>query len=330
METRSASRKKHERELSHVDEKAPKKAKKIATEAPQKKTKETKKEKGKKDTKHATRDDKPILHEASILERGHIYFFYRPKVEHEEAHNIDDVQRLYMILRPEHKTGKNRMLLLAAKKLPDHARHWAFVELATDNIEDITNKLGPFEYSTKTLGERHVQGARPCGCGVYSIVHHLEGIYKSSTHTHLAYVLEVPSSLGPVQHGFHIEREAEFIITVKNPKSSSTGQGLRNKERVEYPKELQDKFGDKKFIPVEPASLMDYNGAELILIGAKDSVVDLGKVGEELEERAEKEEKKNDKKGDHGCNLAEEQVFHKMHMHHKDHPAEPLMEGTWE
>ena len=34
------------------------------------------------------------------IERGHIYFFYRPKVELEEAHSLDDVQRFYMLLIP--------------------------------------------------------------------------------------------------------------------------------------------------------------------------------------------------------------------------------------
>lgn len=36
-----------------------------------------------------------------IQERGEILFFYRPKVEREEAHSADDVQRLYIVLRPE-------------------------------------------------------------------------------------------------------------------------------------------------------------------------------------------------------------------------------------
>ncbi|KAF3955543.1 hypothetical protein CMV_019246 [Castanea mollissima] len=30
-----------------------------------------------------------------IQERGEIFFFYRPKVDKEEAHSADDVQRLY-------------------------------------------------------------------------------------------------------------------------------------------------------------------------------------------------------------------------------------------
>jgi hypothetical protein len=35
-----------------------------------------------------------------VIERGHIYFFYRPKVEHEEAHDLDDVQRFSILLVP--------------------------------------------------------------------------------------------------------------------------------------------------------------------------------------------------------------------------------------
>ncbi|CAI9091425.1 OLC1v1026458C1 [Oldenlandia corymbosa var. corymbosa] len=36
-----------------------------------------------------------------ILERGEIFFFYRPKVTKKEAHSPADVQRLYVVLRPE-------------------------------------------------------------------------------------------------------------------------------------------------------------------------------------------------------------------------------------
>ncbi|XP_075657643.1 uncharacterized protein LOC142627649 [Castanea sativa] len=39
--------------------------------------------------------------QVEIQERGEIFFFYRPKVDKEEAHSADDVQRLYIVLRPE-------------------------------------------------------------------------------------------------------------------------------------------------------------------------------------------------------------------------------------
>lgn len=37
----------------------------------------------------------------AVLERGHVYFFYRPRVEMVEAHAMADVQRLYMLIVPQ-------------------------------------------------------------------------------------------------------------------------------------------------------------------------------------------------------------------------------------
>jgi hypothetical protein len=36
-----------------------------------------------------------------MQEKGEVFFFYRPKVGKEEAHSPDDVQRMYVVLRPE-------------------------------------------------------------------------------------------------------------------------------------------------------------------------------------------------------------------------------------
>ena len=41
-----------------------------------------------------------VLSCAGVVEEGRIYFFYKPRVGVEEAHNIDEVQRVYMILAP--------------------------------------------------------------------------------------------------------------------------------------------------------------------------------------------------------------------------------------
>ncbi|OAX44456.1 hypothetical protein K503DRAFT_678863 [Rhizopogon vinicolor AM-OR11-026] len=37
---------------------------------------------------------------SGVIERGHIYFFHRPKVEHQEVHSIDDVRHLMILLVP--------------------------------------------------------------------------------------------------------------------------------------------------------------------------------------------------------------------------------------
>ncbi|KAI0660640.1 hypothetical protein C8Q70DRAFT_976983 [Cubamyces menziesii] len=53
-----------------------------------------------KENAPAKRHPAESMYQAGTIERGHIYFFYRPKVELEEAHSMDDVQRFYMLLVP--------------------------------------------------------------------------------------------------------------------------------------------------------------------------------------------------------------------------------------
>ncbi|KAI0778751.1 hypothetical protein BD413DRAFT_609321 [Trametes elegans] len=53
-----------------------------------------------KENAPAKRHPAESMYQAGTIERGHIYFFYRPKVELEEAHSLDDVQRFYMLLVP--------------------------------------------------------------------------------------------------------------------------------------------------------------------------------------------------------------------------------------
>jgi hypothetical protein len=35
-----------------------------------------------------------------ILKEGHMFFFYRPKVEVKESHSLADIQRLILVMRP--------------------------------------------------------------------------------------------------------------------------------------------------------------------------------------------------------------------------------------
>ncbi|CDO73062.1 hypothetical protein BN946_scf185007.g116 [Trametes cinnabarina] len=53
-----------------------------------------------KENAPAKRHPAESMYQAGTIERGHIYFFYRPKIELEEAHSLDDVQRFYMLLVP--------------------------------------------------------------------------------------------------------------------------------------------------------------------------------------------------------------------------------------
>lgn len=65
-----------------------------------------------------------------IQERGEIFFFYRPKVGKEEAHSADDVQRLYIVLRPE--SGERQV---EEKQSPDSGKEGSKKRQKTDSGE---------------------------------------------------------------------------------------------------------------------------------------------------------------------------------------------------
>lgn len=51
----------------------------------------------------------PHSPQVDILEKGEIFFFYRPKVETEHPTSVDDVQRMYTVFKPEHSKGKEEV-----------------------------------------------------------------------------------------------------------------------------------------------------------------------------------------------------------------------------
>lgn len=146
------------------------------------------------------------------LETGHIYFFYRPKVELSSATDddedssrpsgLEDVQRFYLLLVPFDAVSppsgtspakkKARLLVIGRKVLPGPRsgsdrkttnNHWGYVDDVGDLDEIVKEKLSPQQYETVTRGVRTLAGARPCGMGVYTIAKH-----RKSGYTHLAYV----------------------------------------------------------------------------------------------------------------------------------------------
>jgi hypothetical protein len=201
------------------------------------------------------------------LECGDIYFLYRPAVGVDEAHGFKDVRRLYILLKPS-GTDLYRLLIVGRKKLPapeEHDRFWAFVWRVFKDRAALNEELGYGEYQTKTRGVRKIPAARPAAEGIYTIVRHGE-------HTHLAYFLELPKHEGPVDHELNIKREASYIIAVKNPQTPSPpNAGLGPKQEAEFPKELQQKFRGRRFIPVDPSDFLNYQGAQIVLIGAREN-----------------------------------------------------------
>lgn len=248
-----------------------------------------------------------------ILEEGDIYFVYQPRVQHGAVKGLQDVQRFKFILHPGNR-NRYRVVVVGEKKMAEMTggsssarKNWSFVQTVARSTREIEREFADKKYETKTRGKRKKPAARPAGEGVYAIVRH-------DDHTHLVYALELPKKPGKVQHELDIEAEASYLVSVKNPeKSSPRRAGLSAGQKAEYPKRLQERFKDRRFIPVDPPDFLNYEGAELLLIGASED------LSEELGVRLEKENENR--------NTAE--IFKDLRMRRSEHPVKPLFEGEW-
>lgn len=251
--------------------------------------------------------------DADIIERGDVYFLYRPDVRPEgatdtDAHGMKDVERFYMIMKPE-GTKRFRMMVVGRKRLPDlgeHERIWGFVDKIARSTDEVEEELGRKTYETKTRGGRIQPAARPAGEGVYALV-------RQGRSVRLAYSLELPQRPGPVQETLKIAPQGSIVLSVKNPEKPSPGNvGLGAIRDVDYPKTLRKKFGDRRFAAAEPA-LLDHEGAEFVMIGAGEDITeDLG-----IELKAEHETEKT------------AAILRQLHLAKAQHPTEPLFKGTW-
>lgn len=246
------------------------------------------------------------------LEQGDIYFFYRPKVEQEEPRSLDDVQRTFVVLSVD-DDDKYRIIVIGRKKLPDASesgdeRYWAFVDKVTSDPNDVRAALSGWTRKTKTRGDREQPSSRPAGEGRYRILEH-------GDHTHLVYRLELPREPGDVQRALEVKQEGSYIVTVKNPKRPSPWQaGLREGEKAQYPDELQSKLDGKSFVPADPPALLDYEGAQMVLVAASDNLEE--ELGIKLEIEEETPESAD--------------VLQDLDLDEEQHPTAPLSQGKWD
>lgn len=85
-----------------------------------------------------TSEQKTKDKKSTILEKGLIYFFFRPRVQTENPSSLKDVQRSYMVLlplpegailneEPVKGDGKYRLMAIPKKKLPGAGKHERFL-----------------------------------------------------------------------------------------------------------------------------------------------------------------------------------------------------------
>lgn len=250
------------------------------------------------------------LHDTNeeIVETGDIFFVYRPKVSEPEAEGLQDVQRFYMILKPE-GGAPFRLAVLGRKRLPDpegHERIWGFIDTVAKSGSQIGDELKAQDDGTRTRGEGTIPPARPAGEGTYALL-------QRGRSLHLTYELELPEEPREVQSEFNILPQGAYILSIKNPDAASPRRaGLPEKEEAEYPKGLQQEFGGRRFASEDP-HLLDYEGAEFILIGARTNP----ERAYDIDIKAEQETAQS------------ADIFRKLKMSRGEQPLEPLLEGKW-
>jgi hypothetical protein len=99
--------------------------------------------------------------EQEIVETGDIFFAYRPRISEPEAEGLSDVQRFYMVLKPE-GGARVRLTVLGRKRLPEtdgHERVWGFVDRVVKSGGEIADELKEQGYRTKEL-QKEFRGRR--------------------------------------------------------------------------------------------------------------------------------------------------------------------------
>lgn len=275
---------------------------------------------------------------SNILEKGIIYFFTRGRVGMDDPKSVQDIARSYIVLRPLPQDAKltdgpiddlknNRLLALPKKVLPRSHRDvfMTFVEKAGVSIDALKEEfLQGSTYDTATTGTRTSPAVTPIGEGVYAIT--TTGQASAET-SHLAYMLTIPAEMGEVQEQMGLAAKGSFALSLKNP--TQKGPSNANLDTsADFPQDIMDDFRGRGWMPVKPKHL-DYEKAQLILIGEAHG--DLGKAvqAEEKDEQNEKIETPNEEmeklEGEDSQRVealrGDDSVFDDLGISKKDYPA---------
>lgn len=209
------------------------------------------------------------------LEHGSVTFLYRPRVEQPRADELRDVQRLLILLAPSRHPFE-RLIAIGRKRLPRSAkrdRFWGFVDLVLTPY-DMTAALGAQVYGTKTRGLRHLPAAQPFAYGTYDLSIH-------GSHSHLRWHVDRVEPRDPIAFEVDVEDDADYIVTIANPDLGAWGltespelqESLFDELELHvtvpapFPRELQERFGSRKFTQLDSVEWLDHPGAEIVFIG---------------------------------------------------------------
>ena len=283
---------------------------------------------------------------AEVLEKGDIFFFYRPKAKvvndgsGGDVKSIEDIRRFFMVTastitaaatntgskyqeqfdntnrttsKEEGESSRYRLFVIGKKSLP---------EIRTTEArrsERYWAKVGgifenPQELTNELLADEFRKGdaARPVGEGKYAIVKHQD-------HAELAYVLEMPEEPGEAQRELGIEKEASYIISAINPKVPVPAGYPSSEEPPNYPESILKEFGqNENFVSLaRDLRFINFQNAQMILVGARE--------GKDVIQKEFGIDIKEEKETVHSAD-----VFSKLKIEKDRVPIKPLIEGKFE
>jgi hypothetical protein len=281
---------------------------------------------------------------ADVLEKGDIFFFYRPKTKivdddsGGDVKSIEDIRRFFMVTATTTATAANteneqqqqfdgtnsktpqeeepsryRLFVIGKKSLPEirttearrSERYWAKVGGIFENPQELTRELLSDEF-------RKGDAARPVGEGKYAIVKHQD-------HAELAYILEMPEEPGEAQRELGIEKEASYIVSIINPKVPVPAGYPSSEEPPNYPETILKEFGENEnFISLaRDLRFINFQNAQMILVGARE--------GRDVIQKEFGIDIREEKETVHSAD-----IFSKLKIEKDKVPTKPLIEGKFE
>lgn len=275
-----------------------------------------------------------------VLEKGDIFFFYRPKAKviddgsGGDVKSIEDIRRFFMVTATaanteneqqqqfdgtnsktpkEGESPRYRLFVIGKKSLPEirttearrSERYWAKVGGIFENPQELTGELLSDEF-------RKGDAARAVGEGKYAIVKHQD-------HAELAYVLEMPEEPGEAQRELGIEKEASYIVSIINPKVPVPAGYPSSEEPPNYPESILKEFGENEnFISLaRDLRFINFQNAQMILVGARE--------GRDVIQKEFGIDIKEEKETVHSAD-----IFSKLKIEKDKVPTKPLIEGKFE
>lgn len=297
-------------------------------------------EKGADSRRNDIDDDNNQEATVEVLEKGDIFFFYRPKAKviddgsGGDVKSIEDIRRFFMVTATaanteneqqqqfdgtnsktpkEGESPRYRLFVIGKKSLPEirttearrSERYWAKVGGIFENPQELTGELLSDEF-------RKGDAARAVGEGKYAIVKHQD-------HAELAYVLEMPEEPGEAQRELGIEKEASYIVSIINPKVPVPARYPSSEEPPNYPESILKEFGENEnFISLaRDLRFINFQNAQMILVGARE--------GRDVIQKEFGIDIKEEKETVHSAD-----IFSKLKIEKDKIPTKPLIEGKFE